>query len=186
MKNLFFSLFVFISFTTAQTLIQTVPLPSTAFYNSGYGLVHVNGKYWISSGSTSAYGLIYAVNSSGVQIDQLSINYPTMRASQGLAYDGTDFWYIERKTSRCDIFKVTTTGIVIDSIPTAELFGTISVNFYIGGAAWDGSGLWISVYSPDTSAALYKINVAARAIVDTISVVGLQPTGVTIKGDTLI
>ena len=38
---------------------------------------------------------------------------------------------------------------------------------------------------PDASAALYKINVAARAIVDTISVIGLQPQGITVKGDTL-
>ena len=30
-----------------------------------------------------------------------------MQESQGLAFDGTDFWYIDRKTARNDIFKVT-------------------------------------------------------------------------------
>ncbi len=59
-------------------------------------------------------------------------------------------------------------------------------NIYLGGAAWDGDGLWISVYSPDTRAALYKVNVAARAIVDTISVIGLQPAGYNSKRRYLI
>ncbi|WP_337865023.1 choice-of-anchor D domain-containing protein [Ignavibacterium sp.] len=170
-----------------QTLIQTVNLPSGTFWSSGYGLVYVNGKYWISSeNSTTGAGVISAVNDQGVQVDNLVIQYPGLRASQGLAFDGTDFWYVERKTARCDLFKVSTTGIVLDSIPTSELFGG-STSMIIGGAAWDGSGLWISIYSPDARVALYKINVAARSIVDTIQIqqFGLQPTGITVKGDTL-
>jgi outer membrane protein assembly factor BamB len=172
------------TFGYAQTLVETVDLPSGTFYDYSYGLVYDNGKYWISSSSSTAgNGVINAVNSSGVQVDQLTINYPTMKNSQGLAFDGTDFWYVERKTARCDLFKVSTTGVVIDSIPGTELFGS---NVYLGGAVWDGTGLWISVYYPDAIAALYKVNVAARAIVDTIPVIGLQPTGITTKGDTLI
>lgn len=171
----------------SQTLVQTVNLPSGTFWSYGYGLVYVNGKYWISSDNSSVgSGIISAVNDQGVQIDNLIIQYPTMRASQGLAFDGTDFWYVERKVARCDLFKVSTSGTVLDSIPTSELFGG-STSMIIGGAAWDGSGLWISIYSPDTRVALYKVNVAARAIVDTIQIqqFGLQPTGVTVKGDTL-
>ncbi len=168
----------------SQTLLETVNLPAGTFYSSGYGMVYNNGKYWISSSSSSTgKGIIYAVNSTGVQVDMLDFDLNWIRESQGLAFDGTDFWYVERKTARCDLYKVSNTGIVIDSIPTAELFGSTSI--YLGGAAWDGDGFWISVYSPDARAALYKVNVAARAIVDTISVVGLQPQGITVKGDTL-
>lgn len=182
-KYLLFFLILFSFSTYSQTLLESIDLPAETFYNYGYGLVHENGKYWISSSSSSAgYGIIKAVNSSGIEVDQLSINYPTMRNSQGLAFDGTDFWYVERKTARCDIFKVTSTGIVIDSLLGSELFGS---SVYMGGAAWDGSGLWISVYYPDSKAALYKINVAARAIVDTIPTYGTQPQGITFKGDTL-
>lgn len=171
----------------SQTLIQTVNLPGGTFYNSGYGLVYVNGKYWISSdNSTVGSGVLNAVNAQGLQVDNLVIQYPSIRASQGLAFDGTAFWYVERKVARCDLFKVSTTGVVLDSITTPELFSG-NTSMLLGGAAWDGSGLWISVYSPDSRVALYKINVATRAIVDTILIqqFGLQPTGITVKGDTL-
>jgi len=182
-KFLLFYLLFISCLNYSQTLLETVNLPAETFYNYGYGLVYENGKYWISSSSSSTGdGVIKAVNSSGNEVDQLHINYPTMRNSQGLAFDGTDFWYVERKTARCDIFKVTSTGIVIDSLLSSELFGS---SVYMGGAAWDGTGLWISVYYPDSKAALYQINVAARAIVDTIPVFGIQPQGITVKGDTL-
>jgi hypothetical protein len=185
-KFLLFYLIFISSISLSQTLIETVNLPTGNFYDYGYGLVFNNGKYWISSSSsTTGKHIIYAVNSSGTQVDVLNFNMNWIRESQGLAFDGTDFWYVERKTARCDLYKVSTTGVVIDSIPTAELFGG-ATNIFLGGAAWDGDGLWISVYSPDTRAALYKVNVAARAIVDTIFVTGLQPTGITVKGDTLI
>lgn len=183
-KLLLFCVLVFSSLSYSQTLLETINLPAGTFYNYGHGLVYEDGKYWISSSSSTAgLGLINAVNATGSQVATLNINYPGMQESQGLAFDGTDFWYVDRKTARSDLFKVTSTGIVIDSIPIAELFG--ATNIILGGAAWDGSGLWISVYSPDTRAALYKVNVAARAIVDTISVFGLQPYGITVKGDTL-
>lgn len=186
MKKLFilcFILFTYLSFS--QTLVETINLPAGNFWNYSYGMVYVNGKYWISSDySPDGRRVIKAVNSNGVQVDNLTFDLPWIRESQGLAFDGTDFWYVERKTARCDLYKVSTTGVISDSIPTAELFGG-ATNIYLGGAAWDGSGLWISVYYPDARVALYKVNVAARAIVDTISVAGLQPTGITVKGDTL-
>ncbi|GMU95606.1 choice-of-anchor D domain-containing protein [Ignavibacterium album] len=187
MKKLFILLTLLSGIIIPQTLIQTVNLPANTFYNYGYGLVYVNGKYWISSdNSTVGSGVLNAVNDQGVQMDNLLIQYPGLRASQGLAFDGTDFWYVERKVARCDLFKVSTTGVVLDSIPTPEIFGG-NTSMILGGAAWDGTGLWISVYSPDTRVALYKVNVAARAIVDTIFIqqFGLQPTGITVKGDTL-
>ncbi|WP_290663781.1 hypothetical protein, partial [Ignavibacterium sp.] len=187
MKKLFILLTLLSGIIIPQTLIQTVNLPANTFYNYGYGLVYLNGKYWISSdNSTVGSGVLNAVNDQGVQMDNLLIQYPGLRASQGLAFDGTDFWYVERKVARCDLFKVSTTGVVLDSIPTPEIFGG-NTSMILGGAAWDGTGLWISVYSPDTRVALYKVNVAARAIVDTILIqqFGLQPTGITVKGDTL-
>ena len=183
-KFLLFGLLLVSSLTFSQTLVQTIDLPSGNFYSYGYGLVYNDGEYWISSSnSTAGRHIIYAVNNSGVQVDVLNFTPAWIRESQGLAFDGTDFWYVDRKVSYCDLQHVSTSGVVIDSISTKEFFGTNGA--YIGGAAWDGSGLWISVYSPDAIAALYKINVAARAIVDTIPVVGLQPQGITVKGDIL-
>ena len=171
----------------SQTLVGTVNLPSGTFWSSGYGMVYENSKYWISSSSTTGRGIFFAVNDAGIIVDTLEINYPTMRESQGLAFDGTNFWYVERKTARCDLFKIDQNGNVLDSITSNQLFGASQ---YLGGAAWDGSGLWISVYYPDANVALYKINTNTKQIVDTISYLSfapgqLQPQGITIKGDTL-
>ena len=183
MKNLYlFFLLFFTPFSLSQTLIGSVDLPAGNFFHYGYGLVYENSNYWISSShSPDGNGIINSVDANGNQLNTINFNYPSMSASQGLAYDGTDFWYVERKTARCDLFKVAADGTVLDSIPTPSLGGS----WYLGGAAWDGSGLWISVYYPNTIAALYKINVSTKQIVDTIQTFGIQPTGITIKGDTL-
>ncbi len=166
----------------SQTLVETVNLPAGTFYDYGYGLVHNNSKYWISSYSSSAgAGLIKAVNSFGVEVDQVSINYPTIKPSQGLTHDGTNFWFIER-SSGGDFFKVATDGTVLDSITSSQLFGGAK---YMGGAGWDGTHLWVSVYYPNPDAALYKIDVSTKSIVDTIPTYGTQPQGITFKGDTL-
>jgi len=188
MKKFFLLFFLVTSIILPQTLINTVNLPSGTFWSSGYGLVYENSKYWISSSSsTLGRGIIYAVNDVGVLVDTITMNYPSIRESQGLAFDGNYFWYVERKTARCDLFKVDFNGNVLDSITSAQLFGG---SWYFGGAAWDGSGLWISVYYPDANVALYKISTATKQVVDTISFLNfapgqLQPQGITVKGDTL-
>ncbi len=184
MKKFYFTLFLMIStISFSQSLVDVINLPSETFFNYGYGLVYDNGSYWISSGSsTSGAGLIKSVDANGNYLSTISINYPGIHASQGLAFDGVNFWYIERKTARCDIFKVSTSGTVLDSITSSELFGG---SWYMGGAAWDGTGLWISIYYPNTSAALYKIDVNTKTIIDTLQTNGQQPEGIAIKGDTL-
>ncbi|NCS89254.1 MAG: hypothetical protein AUK34_03280 [Ignavibacteria bacterium CG2_30_36_16] len=164
----------------AQSLVQTVPLPNNTFYNSGYGLVYANSLYYISSGSsTSGKGIFYGVDALGNEVDTVDINYPVMSYSQGLTFDGAYFWYLERRSSKHNLFKVDFNGNVVDSITTPF------TGKYLGGAAWDGSGVWVSVYYPNNQAALYKVDVITKTIVDTIPVFGLQPTGITVKGDTL-
>ena len=188
MKKFFLLVLFLSSFIYSQTLINSVNLPTGTYWSSGYGLVYENTKYWISSSSsTTGRGIIYAVDDAGTLVDTLDINYPTMRESQGLAFDGTNFWYIERKTARCDLFKVDQNGNVLDSITSTQLFGG---SWYFGGAAWDGTGLWISVYYPNASVALYKINTTTKQLVDTLNFLNfapgqLQPQGITVKGDTL-
>jgi hypothetical protein len=167
----------------SQTLLETVDLPNGTFWDYAYGMVYNNSKYWISSYSSSgvADGVLYAVDSTGTQVDQLIINYPTIKPSQGLTNDGINFWYIERYGGG-DFFKVAPDGTVLDSIISTQLFGG---SWYIGGAGWDGTHLWVSVYYPNPDAALYKIDVSTKTIVDTIPTYGTQPQGITFKGDTL-
>jgi outer membrane protein assembly factor BamB len=181
-KHFISLLFFFSSFNYSQTLIETVNLPSGTYWNSAYGMVYNNSKYWISSYSSQVdVGILKAVDSTGTQVDQLSINYPTIEPSQGLTNDGINFWYIERYGGG-DFFNVAPDGTVLDSIISTQLFGG---SWYIGGAGWDGTNLWISVYHPNPDAALYKINVNTKTIVDTIPTYGTQPQGITFKGDTL-
>ncbi|MGB5531235.1 MAG: choice-of-anchor D domain-containing protein, partial [Ignavibacteriaceae bacterium] len=178
-KFLLLNLLLISSLSFSQTLLETIDLPSGTFYNYAYGLVYNNSKYWLSSGSSTAgNGLIKAVNSSGIEVDQIVINYPVMRYSQGLAHDGTNFWYLERRGSTNGLFKVDATGNVLDSI---KIFGSK----YLGGAGWDGTGIWVSCYYPNTEAALYKVDINTKTIIDTIFTYGTQPQGITVKGDTL-
>ena len=178
-KFLLINLLLFSSLNFSQSLLETVDLPGGSFYNYAYGLAYDNGKYWISSSSSSAgNGLIKAVNGSGIEVDQIIFNYPVMRYSQGLAYDGTYFWYLERRGSIHGLFKVDASGNVLDSI---KIFGTK----YLGGAGWDGTGVWVSCYYPNNEAALYKVDINTKTIVDTIATYGTQPQGIAVKGDTL-
>ena len=182
-KFLLLHLLLISSLSFSQTLLETIDLPSGTFYNYGYGLTYENGKYWLSSSSTSAgLGILNAVDATGAQVATINITYPGMQESQGLAFDGTNFWYVDRKTARCDIFKVAPDGTVLDSITSSQLFGA---SWYMGGAGWEGTYLWVSVYYPNTNAALYKIDVSAKTVVDTIPTYGTQPQGITVKGDTL-
>ncbi len=152
----------------SQTLLETIDLPPETFYNYGYGLVYNDGKYWISSGSSSGAGdgLIKAVDSTGNEVDQIIFNYPLMKYSQGLAFDGANFWYVERRSFPFNLFKVAPNGTVLDSITTAQLFGSSK---YVGGAGWDGTGLWISLYYPNDEAALYKVDVNKTSFTNNLS-----------------
>ncbi len=44
---------------SSQTLLETIDLPAGDFYKYGYGLVYNDGKYWISSSSSSASIRVY-------------------------------------------------------------------------------------------------------------------------------
>jgi hypothetical protein len=162
-----------------QTLVGTVNLPSGTYWNQAWGMTYENSKLWITSGSsTSGAGIFYAVDSTGSVVDTIDIDYPVMSYSQGIAFDGTYFWYLERRSSTFGLFKVDMNGNVLDSI---KIFS----GKLLGGAAWDGSGIWVSYYFPNNEAALYKVDVNTKTIIDTIPTLGIQPHGIEIIGDTL-
>ncbi|MHC1737513.1 MAG: choice-of-anchor D domain-containing protein [Ignavibacteriaceae bacterium] len=177
-------LFVFSGSLYSQTLIQNFTLPNNAYYNSGYGLVNVGNALWMSSGSsTVGKGVLYKLDYDALKTDSLVINYYTIKESQGLASDGTNFWYVDRKTALCDLYKVSPAGVVLDSIILRPLFRNTSV--YVGGAAFEDNAVWVSIYYPNNLAALYKIDVTTKTIRDSIPIFGTQPQGITVKGDTL-
>lgn len=174
----------------AQSLVSVTNLPANRFFGNGisgsYGLAATgpaaDSGLWISSNWSSDpidwnYHL-YNVNTAGVPSDSIfpRVNYPGkyLIESFGLGYDGENFWYVKRRTiggnGSCMIFKITPTGTILDSIPLA--WG------YVGGVCWADSGLWFCRYYPNDRAGLFKIDVNARAIVDSIPTYGTQPLGV--------
>jgi hypothetical protein len=107
-KLLLFCLLFTYSLTNSQTLLETINLPSGTFYTSAYGMVHNNGKYWISSSSSSTgKGIIYAVNSSGVQVNCRVT--PLWFESQ-VGFRWADFGMLNKK-SQCDLYKVAVQGL---------------------------------------------------------------------------
>jgi outer membrane protein assembly factor BamB len=158
----------------SQTLLNLYELPNDAFFNSAYGLASDSSSLWISSGSSAASnaGSIIQFDLEGNQTGSIATG---QGSSQGLAWTGAHFWYFKRGTSTTSaLVKIAPDGSVVESIPT----GTP----YIGGLCWDGSGLWYSLYYPNNEAALYKLDVVTRTVVDTIPTFGSQPQGIAFDG----
>lgn len=178
----FFLLIAGMSMSHAQSIVQVIPLPNTTYWNQAWGLAADSARLYISSGTSTTsvynYGFIYTTNHNGVPID--SVN-PSSGYSQGLAYDGTHFYYVRRYTAACTIYKLTRQGALVDSLRWPS-------NRYLGGACWDGSHLWVSDYtstSISNPTYLYKINWATKTVVDSIQTIGLQPQGIAWDGQYL-
>ncbi len=185
MKNyinvlLFFSLlficFLHISFS--QSIIQTLTLPNTTYWNTAYGIAADSTALYISSTTSTTtlfnYGRIYKLDHNGQVLDSVTSTTTTFGQSQGLAYDGTNFYYVRRYTSSCTVIKTTPAGVIIDSM-------RIGSSRYVGDAAWGGSHLWVTLYSPNPGRVL-KIDWGTKTVVDSIWTIGDQPTGVAWDG----
>ncbi|MBM2840948.1 MAG: hypothetical protein HW412_1476, partial [Bacteroidetes bacterium] len=99
-----------------QSIVEVIRLPNTTYWNQGYGLAADSTHLYLSSGTTTVVynrGFIYSANLSGVLTDSI----PTgLSSSQGLAWDGTHFWYVRGSGSSLRIYKITTAGAIVDSI----------------------------------------------------------------------
>ncbi|MEO8167912.1 MAG: hypothetical protein ABI623_06675, partial [bacterium] len=161
----------------AQSIVQVIPLPSSTYWNSAWGLTADSANLYISSNtSTVAEGRkIFKLNFSGQIVD--SVLLPTgIVSSQGLARDAAgNFYYLRRYTANGTIMKFSSAGVLIDSLrlPSSK---------FPGGLAWDGNYVWYSIYSPDAEAGLYKVNWTTKQVVDTILVPTKQPYGITWDG----
>jgi hypothetical protein len=162
----------------AQSIVQVIPLPNTTYWNQAWGLAADSTRLFLSSGTATTsvynYGFIYTLNFNGTPVDSMN---PNVGYSQGLATDGTHWYYVRRYTSNCTVIKVTRTGVLVDSLRFPSRF--------LGGAVWDGTHLWVSDYtstSLSNPAYLYKINWTTKTIVDSIRTIGLQPQGIAWDG----
>ena len=165
--------------TFGQSIVQVIRLPSSTYWDQAWGLAaDTTGLYISSNTSDATLGRrIIKLNFSGLEVDSVTAP-PGIRESHGLAWDGSYFWYVRGSGSSLRIYKLTAGGAVVDSIVPPS-------TWYIGGACWDGTGLWVSLYYPDNLAALYKYNVVTKTIIDTVHTIGTQPQGIAWDGQYL-
>lgn len=178
-------LLILISFNSiglAQTLVHYFQFPRYTPYNSFWGITERNDTLWIGSDSN---GFLYKVTKQGAILDSLVTPY---NFNHGVEWAGDGYWIAEQfRTAGARIFKVNTSGAVVDTIVLPPLIGGNTGG--VGDIALDGNALWFSVYSPDfltyPFAYAYKVDLTTKAIVDTIPLRGRQVYGLTVKGDTI-
>ena len=173
---------IFTSGTYSQTIVASYPFPNYSQYNSFWGITKIGNDLKIA---TDNNGSIYTVTTTGIITDSLTTPYTF---NHGLVWDGTGYWIAEQfRTAGARLYKVSATGVALDSIQLPSLIGGASGG--VGGLALDGDGIWFSIYSPDFTsypfAYAYKINLNTRLITDTIPLRGRQVQGIAVKGDTI-
>lgn len=176
-SSLFIVSLFFAQQISSQTIVNVYQLPNSTYWNQAYGIANDSNHLFISSSTSTTsitnYGSIYTLDMNGNIVDSTAT---TLGSSQGLAFDGTNFFYIRRYTATCSVIKITKTGTVIDSLRFSSK--------YIGGITWDGTHIWISDYYP-SNGMLYKINWSTKTIVDSFSTIGAQPTGLAFDGNSI-
>jgi hypothetical protein len=88
---------------------------------------------------------------------------------RGLAFDGVNLYYTI--VGDPNIYKVTTAGALLATIPVSQVFGTIQG----GPLAWDGSALWTMNYA-DPSFTLYRVSPADGSILSSCNIATQNPS----------
>lgn len=162
----------------AQSILRVIPLPNAPYWNSAWGLTSSDADLYIASSTSDATNgrKVFRLNTDGVVQD--SVLAPAgVNSNQGLARDSAgNHYYVRRYTAVATIMKLSPSGALLDSVRIPE---------YLGGAAWDGTHLWYSVYYPNTLCRLVKLDFASRTHVDSIMLPTRQPYGVAWKGGLL-
>lgn len=190
MKKLFL-LFFFLTCSNlfSQSLINVYPFPYYNPYNFFWGITSKDGDLWIATdydGSGYPFSMMYRVTKTGTILDSVISPF---KFNHGLAWDGGDFlWAEDYRTAGARIYRVSSTGIKLDSITLPNVIGGAPGG--IGDIEIVENFLWFTVYYPDftsyPNAYAYKMDLGSQSIVDTIPLYGRQPQGITVKGDTVI
>ena len=144
-----------------EEIIKSFPAPG-GYY--AYGLTWDGTNLWCGE---DWRGWIFQVDTAnGAVLDSFQAPY---EANHGLAWDGTYLWVAGDYTFNGFLFKMTSTGLVVDSIPSVA-------GDYPGGLTWDGTYLWVSMYYPHP-AQIYRIDPTSGSVIDSILPQGLQPQG---------
>ncbi|MBU0507842.1 choice-of-anchor D domain-containing protein [bacterium] len=155
------------SASLGQVLVHEIPSPTA----NAVGLCWDGSALWVSDYSRS----LRRVDPVTGAVTR-TITGP-VNGSDGLAFENGYLWTVSRVTSIVKVFKVdTTSGNAVDSIPDPTAG-------WAGGAAWDGSALWFSVYYPNDR--IMRVNPATLDTLALFAAPGDQPFGLAWDGTTL-
>ena len=132
--------------------VQTVPT----------GVTWDGNYFWVADTS-----FIYKISATGVFIDSIANPTPTTISMRGggLAFDGSNLWYVEEDTAQ--LYKINpATGAVVQQYNLPS-YGQSDPNGF--GLTWDGQNLWHSQYD---SPMIYKINSANGQAIDSLTLTG--------------
>lgn len=145
-----------------------------------------DGQYlWLGSTSSQLRTIDKIDTSDGRIISSIPEPHPEAAAEiRGLAWDGSYLWVYRYRfgsttpTAYDYIYKMDTTGVVLDSIRSP-------FEDYCGGMTYGNGSLWISQYYSSTPAfnnVIHQVDTSTGAILQTIHTVGEQPMGVAFDG----
>jgi len=157
----------------SQSVVHTIPGPSNA---SGLAW---DGEYlWCSVYGGGVEKLIYKIDpDDGERLD--SIPCPgNSYGCYGLGYDGENLWVLNSSYNVRRIYKMSTTGTVLDSF-------SIPFN-YMAGLTYDGNYVRVANYYPNDNARIHKMDpVTGDTITPSIPSPHPQPWGLAWDGENL-
>ena len=167
----------------AQTLIDTIPLPSQNEYTYTWGLTRLSdGFLYLGSDFT---GSILKMDEAGNTIKTIKTAFDF---NHGLAWVNNQFWLAQDyQTQGVALYAVNQDGKTTDTLKLPNVIEGKPSG--VGDLDADGNGLWFTIYYPDFDVYpynhAYRIDLATEKITDTIPLYGKQVYGIATKGDTI-
>jgi hypothetical protein len=175
-------LFLAFPFTlSAQQLVDSIPLPGVS---QGFWGIHVTADTIFLGADFS--GDVYFADHEGTMLGQqptgFTFNHGLIRRPQSylIAQDYT--------TNGAHLYEVGLDGTLLNTWTFPDVIGGHSSG--IGDICVDGDAIWYTMYYPDFDvypyAYAYKWVPGDAAPIDTVPMLGAQPHGIVLKGDTLL
>lgn len=166
--------------SSAQTLVDSIPYPDLS---QGFWGIHVTPDtiFLGDDFSGDIYFSDHAGNILGQQATGFSFNHGLIRRANSylIAQDYT--------ANGAHLYEVAIDGTLLNTWTFPDVIGGHSSG--IGGICADGDAIWYTMYYPDLDvypyAYAYKWVPGDATPIDTVPLLGAQPQGLALKGDTL-
>ncbi|HEX2616894.1 MAG TPA: hypothetical protein VHL57_05080 [Flavobacteriales bacterium] len=182
MKHLYTATLLSLSLSsTAQVLVDSIPYPTV---HQGFWGIHVTADtiFLGDDFSGDIYFSDHAGNILGTQSTGFTYNH-------GLIVKANSYLIAQDYTTNgAHLYEVGFDGTLLNTWTFPDVIGGHSSG--IGGICADGDDIWYTMYYPDFDAYpyayAYKWHPGDAAPMDTVPMLGAQPLGIALKGDTML